>query len=132
MNFFRRKSGVKFGNERRGCQLGHSHRSKLESAVCDLFYLRMKAKEIEVIEVEKHVRVCGPAGHICSSAMKVELVVDFKLTRKDGTYFYAEAKGFQTPEYRIKRRLWIHNNLGMLEVWGGSPSRLTVLEVIGL
>lgn len=127
---FKSSQDAKYSNTHQGCTLGHSHRSRLESSVCQLLQLRQKAGEIATIEVEKHMKVCGPIGHECSHATKVELVIDFRLTRPDGTVFYAEAKGFEDPKYPLKRRLWIHNGIGELEIWKGRWSKPYLDEVI--
>lgn len=125
-----RRPAAKYGSERSLCAEGHSHRSKLESAVCAQYSLRKKAGEILSIGVEKHMRVCGPLGHDCSHAIKVELIVDFELTRIDGSIFYGEAKGMETTDYRIKRRLWMHHSVGKLEIWKGNWQRPVLDEVI--
>ena len=124
--------GNKFGNKTSSlCTQGHSHASKLESSVCQILSLRVKAKEIETIESQVHVKVCGPPEHECLYKEKVELVVDFKLIRPDGSVFYAEAKGFETTDYRIKRRLWMHNKIGRLEIWMGSHLNPKLIETLG-
>jgi hypothetical protein len=43
---------------------------------------------------------------------------------------YAEAKGFETSDYRIKRRLWTVYGPGQLTVWGGSYKKPFIKEVI--
>lgn len=47
---------------------------------------------------------------------------------KDGELIYAEYKGFPTPIWRIKRRLWIHYGPGKLEVYMGNCQ---LQEIIG-
>lgn len=97
-----------------------------------MLFLRMVAGEIQSIEVEQHVRVCGPPDHQCTSAEKVDYIVDFKCTLVDGSILWVEAKGFRTAVYSIKRRLWIHNKCGRLEIWGGDYNRLRLEEEIGI
>lgn len=120
----------KFKNKKTNLD-GRSFSSKLEASVYALLKLRLLAGEISEIQCQDHVRVCGPFGHECYTNCKVELVVDFKCTRPDGTSFWVEAKGVRMPEYQIKRRLWMHYKIGRLEVWMGSFIRPTLAEVIG-
>ena len=53
------------------------------------------------------------------------------MIKPDGSRVFAEAKGYQTSDYRIKRRLWIHNRTELLEVWMGSASRPFLSETLG-
>lgn len=123
----------KFGNETRlKCPFGHSHRSKLEIAVCMQYHARMQAGEIAKVEVEQHIRICGPPGHDCRTNARTDLIIDFVLTRPDGSVFYGEAKGgFETPLWRAKRRAWIHNDIGHMEIWSGTYQRTFLKEVLG-
>ncbi len=122
----------KYGNhEKSPCVLGHSHRSQLERAVCDILYYMMKAKELVSVEAEVRVKVCGPIGHDCMKKDQTELIVDFKATRPDGTCYYVEAKGDRTPVFAMKRRMWSHYSIGRLEIWEGSWQRPFLKEVIG-
>lgn len=123
------RSGRKYG-EKRVEYAGFSFSSKLEREVFCQLQLRQYAGEIKEIQPQVHVKVCGPEGHECKHSEKVELVVDFKCTLVDGSVLYVEAKGFETPEYRIKRRLWIHNKIGKLEIWKGYHTRPILHEVI--
>lgn len=128
----KRSQDAKYGNHRSECVAGHSHRSKLEQAVCQMLHLRMKAGEFVSVQAEVHQLICGPIGHECSHRVKIESVVDFKCTKPDGGVVFCEAKGqFETPVWRLKRRLWMHWELGHLEIWGGSASNLVCKEVIG-
>lgn len=110
---------------------GYSFASKLEAAVYKILKLRQRAGEIKEIQVQDHVKVCGPIGHECASSEKVELVVDFKCELPDGSTLYVESKGFEVPGYRIKRRLWVHSKVGKLEVWKGSHLKPFLAETIG-
>lgn len=124
------RTAHKYGAAAQGCLLGHSHRSKLEAAVCGLLELRRRAGEFRILEVEKHIRICGPEGHDCDGKQKIELVVDFQCTQNDGSIFFAEAKGFETSDWRIKRRLWIHHRTERLEIWQGSHTRPFLAETL--
>ncbi len=113
------------------CTQGHSHRSKLEGSVCAMLQLRVRAKEVLKVEPEQHIKICGPIGHECSSKTKIESVVDFKLTMADGSIRYVEAKGYANEKWPMKKRLWEHNNIGVLEIWMGTAQHPFLAEVIG-
>lgn len=126
-----RRIASKYSNRTNSlCSLGHSHRSRLESAVCGHYALLMKAGELVSVEVEKHMKICGPPGHECQSTKKIELVVDFKLIRPNGSVYYGEAKGYEDQKWPLKRRLWMHYKIGELEIWKGTHSRPILDEVI--
>lgn len=109
---------------------GYSFASKLESSVYQILKLREKAGEIDSIRVQEHVKVCGPIGHMCDSKTRIEYVVDFVCDLSDGHRLYVEAKGLRMPVFNLKRRLWMHYSIGVLEIWGGHHSRPTLLETI--
>lgn len=110
----------KYSNERQGCQYGHSHRSKLESAVCQLVWLREKAGELKLIGAEVTIHL---------SAARIVYIPDLHCL-KDGKDLFIEAKGFQTPEWRIKRRLWLAYGPAPLEVWAGNHAYPKLSEVL--
>lgn len=56
---------------------------------------------------------------------------DFAFTEaSSGECIYAEFKGFETPEWRIKRRLWEYYGPGRLQVFKGSAESLRMTEEI--
>ena len=55
---------------------------------------------------------------------------DFKCTKPDGTFEWIEAKGFETPEWRLKLKLWKHYGPGPLVVYKGSTSKGFTIETI--
>ncbi|NJM09711.1 MAG: DUF1064 domain-containing protein [Bdellovibrionaceae bacterium] len=56
---------------------------------------------------------------------------DFSFVGVDtGELIYAEFKGFETPEWRIKRRLWMHYGPGRLQVFKGGGAALRLVEEI--
>jgi len=115
---------MKYGNEASLCAKGHSHRSKLESAVCWIYQMREKAKEIVFVQAEPHIYL---------TAARILYVPDFELLDvKTNQPLYGEAKGFETPEWRLKRRLWQHYGPGPLEVWAGTHARPFLKETISV
>jgi hypothetical protein len=56
---------------------------------------------------------------------------DFSWTDTDtGQTIYGEFKGFETPEYRIKRRLWKHYGPGSLVVFRAAGNSVTIHETV--
>lgn len=116
----RRWGRQKFGATRAEAD-GRSFASKLERAVYELLKLRKQAGEI--IEIKCQVQV---------SLTKAGIIYrpDFQCFTADGGHFYCESKGFETPEWRIKRRLWTVYGPGRLEIWMGSHTKPRLVETI--
>lgn len=101
---------------------GRSFASKLEASVYALLLLREKAGEIKEIECQVQVAL---------SAAGIIYKPDFRFVRtSDGKACFAEAKGFETPEWRIKLRLWKVYGAGPLEIWKGSAASPKLIETI--
>lgn len=128
---FTKKSEPKYQNKSSLCSLNHSHRSKLESALCEALRLRERAGEISDLQAEVRVFICGPEGHECDHKRKIESIVDFRWkNRATGEWEYGEAKGYVAPAWPLKRRLWLHYRTERLEVWKGDYRRPTLDEVL--
>lgn len=110
----------KFSNELAGCRLGHSHRSKLESSVCAIYQLRERSGDAELLGVEDHVYLTDA---------RILYIPDFRLRNASGL-FWGESKGFETPEWKIKKRLWEYYGPGPLEIWRGSAGNPRLTEVV--
>lgn len=124
MTFFKRKRGqdAKMGNTRSLCALGHSHRSKLESSVCQIIQLREKAGELKLLQVEDHV-------HLTDAA--ILYIPDFKVQDiASGEVFWIEAKGFADQKWPLKKKLWKFYGPGNLEIWKGDYRRPVLDEVV--
>jgi hypothetical protein len=68
---------------------------------------------------------------ILLSAAKIKMVVDFQVySVPDKDIVFIEAKGAETPTYRIKRRLWLAYGPGTLQVYGGSYKRPKLKETL--
>lgn len=118
----------KYGNSTSLCTYGHSHRSKLESAVCGIISLREQAKELELIQVEDHIQICCKEE---SCKAKISYVADFKcLDLKSGEVFWIEAKGYADHVWPLKKRLWKHHGPGKLEIWVGNYRKPYLDEII--
>lgn len=112
---------LKYSNERSLCALGHSHRSKLESAVCQIIQLREKAGELELLQIEDHVKISGWYTY----------VPDFKCKDLEtGEIFWIEAKGKADGRWPSTKKGWRHSGPGKLEIWGGTHRAPMLLETI--
>lgn len=83
---------------------GRKYDSKLEAGVAQELDLRLKAGEFIAITPQFRIKlyVYLPDGS------KVDLftyVCDFCCERPDGSYLLAEAKGYLTDIYRVKRKI---------------------------
>ena len=56
--------------------------------------------------------------------------VDFRLTDPNGAYEWHEAKGVETNDYVLKKRLWKHYGPGVLVVWKGTAARPVIVETV--
>jgi len=104
--------------------------SKLEKAVGEHLRLLEKAGELRDVREQVRVQVCCGDPE-CRRAMAIHLIPDFSaFDVKLGKTVYFEAKGFETPEYRIKRRLWMHYGAGPLRVFQGTYKKFSMTEEI--
>lgn len=100
---------------------GHSFASKLEAATYQVLKFRQKAGELKILQVQDHMEICGPPGHICTSKCRIIYIPDFKCEDGNtGEIFWVEAKGVAVQPWQTKLRLYRHYGLGKLEIWGGS------------
>lgn len=103
-------------------KLGYTFDSKLESAVHDILLLRERAGEIRNIKQQVSVYL---------TLARILYKVDFSFEDcANGVEEYTEAKGFETTDYRLKRRLWIHYGPGKLTIYKGSHTKPYVDEII--
>lgn len=101
---------------------GHSFASKLEAAVYNILKLREKAKEIEVVQHQPHVYL---------TQARIHYIPDFRIfDYKKNDFVFVEAKGFETPEWRIKKKLWSFYGPASLEIFRGSDKKPFLDEVI--
>ncbi len=101
---------------------GYKFASKLEAAVYLQLKFRALAGEVEILQHQIRVKLSDAA---------VVYVPDF-LCRdlKKNEIFYVEAKGFPTPDWKIKKKLWSFYGPAPLQIWKGTHSRPFVEETI--
>lgn len=109
----------KYGNTRVS-HSGLSFASKLEAALYDELKLREMGGELSGIRCQVHVKL---------TLAQIVYIADFMYTEtKTNTLVWAEAKGYKTPEWAIKKRLWKFYGPGRLDIYEGSYKRLTLTE----
>lgn len=114
--------GVKYKNARVKTHDGRSFASKLEASLYDELMFREIAGDISNIRCQVHVEL---------TEAKVKMIPDFLyFCHKRQMDIYAEAKGFETPEYRIKIRLWKFYGPGIIEIYRGTHKNIKLVETI--
>lgn len=121
MAFGRKFTGSKYGSKK-VARHGYSFASKLEAAVYDYLHALELAGEISDLKVQQRVYFFKNPD--------IYMIPDFSFLNSDGVLEYAEAKGMQTDTYKIKRKLWVHMISHRLTVYGGSYSKIRVIEII--
>jgi len=94
----------KMGNVSCRCFSGHCHDSRAEARYCDQLRAAQQAGDIVgyVTQVNTPLIVCGKV--ICHH------IVDFVVEVRPGEFEAREVKGFATPEWSIKHKLWLATN----------------------
>lgn len=98
--------------------------SKLEAAVYDILILREKSGEIS--DIKRQQTVVLQEG---SRDVRIAWKVDFSFVKKT-ELVYAEAKGIETMDYRLKLKLWRKNPPATLEIYKGDYRRVKLIETI--
>lgn len=84
------------------CTQGHIHDSRLEARHCALIHLMARDKTKGIVEIKRQVtfELAVNGKKICGHR------VDFLLEYQDGKQEVIESKGFATPEWELKHRLF--------------------------
>lgn len=101
---------------------GRSFASKGEAECYAYLCILERAGERKVLGQQKHVKL---------SKAQILYIPDF-LTEDLHTHemIYCEFKGFETPEWKIKRRLWMAYGPAKLEIYKKIGGRVTLTETI--
>ena len=108
MNFFRNRAYSKYGAKTVEFD-GIRFASQLEAR----FYLFFREHEIKILELqprfilEDSFEIYDWQSKKIRKYRKTEYVADFKIETPDGDIFIIEAKGFETPEWKIKKKLFL-------------------------
>lgn len=101
---------------------GRSLASKLERSVYDLLCLMEKGGLIRDLQCQKSVSLTDA---------KIQYIADFTFfDLKKDRQVWAEAKGFETAVWKIKKRLWKHYGPGPLEIWCGNHLKPFLAETV--
>ena len=118
---FRMKTKHKYGAKSVD-KAGMSFSSKGESGLYSYLKLLEAAGEIKVLKSQDWVYL---------TKSRIGYIADFKIfDKKLNCEVWCEFKGFETPEWRIKRRLWMNYGPGELRVYKGYGTRLSLTETI--
>lgn len=118
----KRDQNSRMGNTPSLCALGHSHRSKLEGAVCQILQLRQKAGGLVIEQAEDHVYLTDA---------RILYIPDFRCRfDSSGEFFWVEAKGYPSERWPTIKKLWRFYGPGALEIWGGTWRSPVLMETI--
>ncbi len=96
---------------------GNSYHSKKEAQYAAELDMLMRGKAIKSWQRQVKIELLGENGtKVCN------YFIDFVVTHKDGTTEYVEVKGFETPEWKLKWKLFEDKMKGQHDV------KLTVLK----
>ncbi len=100
----------------------HSFSSKLEAALYK--WLKLQEQNGEIADIKAQETIYLTEARII---YKPDFsYVDLKTNKK----IYAESKGFETSDWRIKRRLWKFYGPAPLQIYKGSHSNFVLHETI--
>ena len=100
---------MRFKNKYRATRVGN-FASKLEKAVYDILKAQEVAGEISCLQCQGEVRLTDA---------NILYKPDFVFFKNKAAH-YAEAKGFKTAVWAIKKRLWEHYGPGPLDIYEGN------------
>ena len=111
--------GMRTMNKYRAKRVGN-FASKLEAAVYDLLKMREECGEITGLKCQVEIKL---------TKANIIYKPDFAFIENHQAA-YAEAKGFETQAWRLKKRLWEHYGPGPLYIYSGSYHRPSLVETI--
>jgi len=118
---FNRVRGQKYGAKKITTD-GYSFASQFEAALYQWLKLRELNGEISNIK-------CQETCYL--TLARIIYKPDFSyVDNKTGKKIYAESKGFETSDWRIKRRLWKYYGEANLEIYKGSAKNFQLHETI--
>ena len=104
----------KFGAVRTLANDGIKRDSKFEASIANELLIRKQAKDIVDYE-SQYIVVIDIYNKDGKKVHEVSHKVDFRILHKDGSYELLEAKGFETADYRFRRKLlekiWLAEHL---------------------
>lgn len=101
---------------------GRSFASKFEAYIYDLLFLQERAGDIKDLKCQVQVHL---------TRARIIYKPDFKyFDVKQGKEIHCEAKGFPTPEWILKKKLWEYYGPTPLQIYYGSTNKITKSELI--
>lgn len=101
-----KRAGSKMGNRRTECG-NRIFDSRFEADVAAHLELWLRTGLIAGLDYQYRCEMWAH-DHTGTPAIKMTHKVDFRLHHHDGTYELLEAKGFETKDYRIRRK-WLES-----------------------
>lgn len=96
----------KYHSKKARCSAGHIHDSKKEAMRCNELMLLEKSGEIKSLRQQVRFELIPPAKYTdMPNERACVYIADFVYTQGD-VIFVEDTKGFKTPEYIIKRKLF--------------------------
>lgn len=95
--------------------------SQFEKAVYYELCLRVRGGEYLSLQCQDTVELTDA---------KIVYKPDFRLTNLDGSFTWVEAKGYETPEWRIKKKLWKVYGPGPLIIYKGTSKSYKTETII--
>lgn len=117
-----RKPKNKYGARKTLCSLGHPHPSGLEASVCEVLSLRLKAGDIRNLKYIATVKL----------GYGISWKLDFSFEQSPDWHLrYAEAKGAETRDYKLKLRMYREGcGEAPLEIWKGNARRPMLVQTV--
>lgn len=116
----------RFGNNKYRAKRTEGFPSKLEAAVYYKLLEREKVGAIKNIKRQQQVVLQGGPRET-----RITWRIDFSFEISDtGELCYAEAKGIENADYKIKLKLFRANPPGRLEIWRGSYKNPKLVEIV--
>lgn len=99
-----------------------SFASKFEAEVYDMLYLMEKGGLLKDLQCQRHVRLTDA---------EITYIPDFRaFNTETNNVEYFEAKGFETPVWRIKKKLWQYYGPGKLYIYKRSKLGPKLVETV--
>ena len=69
--------------------------------------------------------------HVYLTAARICYIPDFRFFDvNDNEIQWAESKGFETSDWKIKKRLWAYYGPGKLHIYKGTAKRINLVETV--
>lgn len=99
---------------------GRSFASQAEALLFDYLNLLSKDGQLTLIACQDHVYLTDA---------RILYIPDFVIEENEQK-IWCEMKGFETPEWRLKRKLWLFYGPGLLRVYNCSKGNIVLKETL--